>query len=136
MSGKAAQGEDSGNDDVYTIDADEDNHAPQDQRKPVKPAKARQRPRRQQQKTNIVSEENVQDESRAMQPYKINRSNKELSPAQGHQRIEKQGAEQGGQVQKKGKDEDNGLKLRLDLNLDIEVELKASIRGDLTLALL
>jgi small subunit ribosomal protein S8e len=32
--------------------------------------------------------------------------------------------------------EDNGLKLRLDLNLDIEVELKASIHGDLTLALL
>ncbi|KJK64113.1 hypothetical protein P875_00138488 [Aspergillus parasiticus SU-1] len=32
--------------------------------------------------------------------------------------------------------EDTGLKLRLDLNLDIEVELKASIHGDLTLALL
>jgi hypothetical protein len=28
------------------------------------------------------------------------------------------------------------LRLRLDLNLDIEIQLKASIRGDLTLALL
>lgn len=32
--------------------------------------------------------------------------------------------------------EQDGLKLRLELNLDVEVELKASIRGDLTLALL
>ena len=30
----------------------------------------------------------------------------------------------------------DGLKLKLELNLDIEVELKASIHGDLTLALL
>ena len=30
----------------------------------------------------------------------------------------------------------DGLKLRLELNLDIELELKASIRGDITLALL
>jgi len=30
----------------------------------------------------------------------------------------------------------DGLKLRLELNLDIEIELKASIHGDLTLALL
>lgn len=30
----------------------------------------------------------------------------------------------------------DGLKLRLELNLDIEVEIKASIHGDLTLALL
>ena len=32
--------------------------------------------------------------------------------------------------------EQDGLKLRLELNLDVEIELKASIRGDLTLALL
>jgi hypothetical protein len=31
--------------------------------------------------------------------------------------------------------EQDGLKLRLELNLDIEVELKASIHGDLTLAI-
>lgn len=42
---------------------------------------------------------------------------------------------------KGGGDEDSlekqeGLKLRLELNLDIELELKASIRGDVTLALL
>jgi hypothetical protein len=30
----------------------------------------------------------------------------------------------------------DGLKLRLELDLDIEIELKASIHGDLTLALL
>lgn len=30
----------------------------------------------------------------------------------------------------------DGLKLRLELNLDIEIELKASIKGDITLALL
>jgi hypothetical protein len=30
----------------------------------------------------------------------------------------------------------NGLKLRLELNLDIEIELKASIHGDLTLAVM
>ncbi|OJI96583.1 hypothetical protein ASPVEDRAFT_35976 [Aspergillus versicolor CBS 583.65] len=38
--------------------------------------------------------------------------------------------------QKKGIDDEEGLKLKLDINLDIEVELKARIHGDLTLALL
>ncbi|OJD17148.1 hypothetical protein AJ78_02742 [Emergomyces pasteurianus Ep9510] len=33
-------------------------------------------------------------------------------------------------------DDQDGLRLKLELNLDIEVELKASIHGDLTLALL
>ena len=32
--------------------------------------------------------------------------------------------------------EQDGLKLRIELNLDLEIELKASIHGDLTLALL
>lgn len=45
------------------------------------------------------------------------------------------------QVEKEGGGESNmmeqdGLKLRIELNLDIEIELKASIHGDLTLALL
>lgn len=37
-----------------------------------------------------------------------------------------------------GKDpmDQDGLKLRIELNLDIEIELKASIHGDLTLALM
>lgn len=37
-----------------------------------------------------------------------------------------------------GKDmtDKKGLKLRIELNLDIELELKASIHGDITLALL
>lgn len=40
-------------------------------------------------------------------------------------------------AQSKSKDmmEQDGLKLRLELNLDIEIELKASIHGDLTLAI-
>jgi len=33
-------------------------------------------------------------------------------------------------------DDSEGMKLSLEANLDIEIELKASIRGDLTLALL
>jgi hypothetical protein len=44
-----------------------------------------------------------------------------------------------GEGQKSGESkmmEQDGLKLRLELNLDIEIELKASIHGDLTLALL
>ncbi|MCJ1480777.1 hypothetical protein MMC06_000932 [Schaereria dolodes] len=41
----------------------------------------------------------------------------------------------GGQESSKMMDQD-GLKLRLELNLDIEIELKASIKGDITLALL
>ncbi|KAL8678707.1 MAG: hypothetical protein Q9224_007091 [Gallowayella concinna] len=32
--------------------------------------------------------------------------------------------------------EQDGLKLRLEINLDVELELKASLRGDITLALL
>ncbi|KAI4281584.1 MAG: hypothetical protein L6R35_005612 [Caloplaca aegaea] len=32
--------------------------------------------------------------------------------------------------------EQDGLKLRLELNLDVEIELKASIKGDITIALL
>ncbi|KKZ63578.1 hypothetical protein EMCG_02115 [[Emmonsia] crescens] len=39
-------------------------------------------------------------------------------------------------AEKPQEEEQDGLKLKLELNLDIEVELKASIRGDLTLALL
>ncbi|KAL8765655.1 MAG: hypothetical protein Q9209_007335 [Squamulea sp. 1 TL-2023] len=32
--------------------------------------------------------------------------------------------------------EQDGLKLRLEINLDVEIELKASLKGDITLALL
>ncbi|PGH16968.1 hypothetical protein AJ79_01352 [Helicocarpus griseus UAMH5409] len=39
-------------------------------------------------------------------------------------------------AEKPKEEEQDGLKLKLELNLDIEVELKASIHGDLTLALL
>lgn len=47
----------------------------------------------------------------------------------------KTGPKGGDQEESKMMDQD-GLKLRLELNLDVEIELKASIRGDLTLALL
>jgi small subunit ribosomal protein S8e len=47
----------------------------------------------------------------------------------------KTGPQGGGGEESKMMDQD-GLKLRLELNLDVEIELKASIRGDLTLALL
>lgn len=145
MSGKAPQGDADENDDVYTVESnDEQERAPQRQpkaakaAKTAKPTKVRQRPRRQKQKRDMISEDDdVQDESKAMQPYEGRRSQQlEASPAQAGGRIQKQGQQQGGQVQGKEKEEDTGLKLRLDLNLDIEVDLKASIRGDLTLALL
>lgn len=143
MASKASRDADE-NDDVYTMDSDDEpERAPQRQPKPAKPAKptkVRQKPRRQQQKSNVVSEDNVQDEAKAVQPYERNRStqlsNQEASPTQARGRIQKHPARQEEQVQKNKKDEDSGLKLRLDLNLDIEVDLKASIRGDLTLALL
>lgn len=41
----------------------------------------------------------------------------------------------GGKEKSEMMDQD-GLKLRIELNLDVEIELKASIKGDLTLALL
>lgn len=47
----------------------------------------------------------------------------------------KTGPNEGGGEGSKMMDQD-GLKLRLELNLDVEIELKASIRGDITLALL
>lgn len=43
---------------------------------------------------------------------------------------------QTGEKSSKSIDDQEGLKLKLELNLDIEIELKASIHGDLTLALL
>ncbi|KAI9706354.1 MAG: hypothetical protein M1836_003359 [Candelina mexicana] len=51
-----------------------------------------------------------------------------------------EGKGEGLQTKEQGGDSDmmqkDGLKLRVELNLDVEVELKASIRGDLTIALL
>ncbi|KAL8636247.1 MAG: hypothetical protein Q9228_006336 [Teloschistes exilis] len=47
----------------------------------------------------------------------------------------KTGPKGGSEGESKMMDQD-GLKLRLELNLDVEIELKASIRGDITLALL
>ena len=38
--------------------------------------------------------------------------------------------------EKKDPMDQDGLKLRIELNLDIEIELKASIHGDITIALL
>ncbi|KAI1629036.1 hypothetical protein EDD37DRAFT_615888 [Exophiala viscosa] len=55
-------------------------------------------------------------------------------PSQPLENAQGMGAQGGGQ-EKDPMDQD-GLKLRIELNLDIEIELKASIHGDLTLALL
>ena len=49
--------------------------------------------------------------------------------------IPRQVAQQGDEGYKDIKDE-NGLKLRLELNLDVEIELKASLKGEVVLALL
>ncbi|KAI9717017.1 MAG: hypothetical protein M1812_004952 [Candelaria pacifica] len=58
----------------------------------------------------------------------------EIPPRRGEGQEGLQTKEQGGgesdMMQK------DGLKLRVELNLDVEIELKASIRGDLTIALL
>ena len=53
------------------------------------------------------------------------------NPNQGHRKNERSGRRQSDEMEKQ-----DGLKLLLELNLDIELELKASIRGDVTLALL
>lgn len=42
----------------------------------------------------------------------------------------------GGNKKESGMMDQDGLKLRLELNLDVEIELKATIKGDLTIALL
>ena len=42
----------------------------------------------------------------------------------------------GGEKEESSMMDQDGLKLRIELNLDVEIELKASIRGDVTLALL
>lgn len=48
-----------------------------------------------------------------------------------HQKTKDEKKMQSGEAKKQ-----DGLKLRIELNLDLELELKASIRGDITLALL
>ena len=55
--------------------------------------------------------------------------------APGPDQVQMQSTDAQGVGDKDPMDQD-GLKLRLELNLDIEIELKASIHGDLTLALL
>lgn len=42
----------------------------------------------------------------------------------------------GGEKEESKMMDQDGLKLRIELNLDVEIELKASIHGDITLALL
>lgn len=66
------------------------------------------------------------DDGQAMQPF-INQDS-EKKPS-GDMELMHEGEE-------KSILDEKGLKLRLELNLDIEIELKASIHGDLTLALL
>ncbi|KAH8700475.1 hypothetical protein BGW36DRAFT_405712 [Talaromyces proteolyticus] len=115
-----------------------------------------QRRRRPQQGTAVKGRDNrsfdyydeSEDESQAVAPFErlggdeasmdgpVTRARQERGE------IPERGGNQGGEKfqmaedSKKSIDDEEGLKLKLELNLDIEVELKASIHGDLTLALL
>ena len=50
--------------------------------------------------------------------------------------IPKQVAQTGKEQGRKDIKDEEGLKLRLELNLDVEIELKASLKGEVVLALL
>ncbi|KAL4778945.1 hypothetical protein BJX76DRAFT_342120 [Aspergillus varians] len=79
-------------------------------------------------------DEEQETSNKAMQPARRpvqTISSKDQQPAQNIQNGSVTRASE-----KKGIDDQEGLKLKLDVNLDIEVELKARIHGDLTLALL
>lgn len=115
----------------------------------------RQRQKQQQPKENPMPalEENQQAEadSKAMQPFehigpdstsmngpvtyaRAQRGEIPMREGNPNQQL-KTGPDGGGKEESSMMDQD-GLKLRLELNLDIEIELKATIKGDLTLALL
>ncbi|KAL8725398.1 MAG: hypothetical protein Q9181_006432, partial [Wetmoreana brouardii] len=107
----------------------------------------------QQQKQQLpsVEEQEAEAEAGAMQPFnhigpdetsmdgpvtyaRAQRGEIPKRPGNPNQEL-KTGPKGGGGEDSKIMDQD-GLKLRLELNLDVEIELKASIRGDVTLALL
>ncbi|KAL2815059.1 hypothetical protein BDW59DRAFT_166913 [Aspergillus cavernicola] len=132
-------GEDADDDDVYRLkgEDEEENAQPQLQRQPsrkqqgARTAPLQERPNRRRSRNLVADKDN---QPNAMQPYE-GKASQQLAHSymRGTGQIQSQEEQQ---LQPKAKDEDTGLKLRLDLNLDIEVELKASIHGDLTLALL
>ncbi|KAL8686444.1 MAG: hypothetical protein Q9218_007102 [Villophora microphyllina] len=107
----------------------------------------------QQQKPQLqsVEEQEAEAEAGAMQPFnhigpdetsmdgpvthaRAQRGEIPKRPGNPNQEL-KTGPKGGSGEESKMMDQD-GLKLRLELNLDVEIELKASIRGDITLALL
>ena len=115
----------------------------------------RQRQKQQAPKENPMPalEENQQaeSESKAMQPFehigpdstsmngpvtyaRAQRGEIPMREGNPNQQL-KTGPDGGGKKESSMMDQD-GLKLRLELNLDVEIELKATIKGDLTIALL
>ncbi|KAL9603155.1 MAG: hypothetical protein Q9219_001358 [cf. Caloplaca sp. 3 TL-2023] len=112
-----------------------------------------QQQQQQQQKQQLPSVEEQEGEAQAgaMQPFnhigpdetsmdgpvtyaRAQRGEIPKRPGNANQEL-KTGPKGGNGEESKMMDQD-GLKLRLELNLDVEIELKASIRGDITLALL
>ncbi|KAK2744082.1 hypothetical protein FQN55_006950 [Onygenales sp. PD_40] len=106
-------------------------------------------PRRQQRNGRTATQEKspAQSESKAMQPFEhigppetsmdgpvtyARAQRGEIPMREGNPNQKLRTAEK----KSSSLDDQDGLKLKLELNLDIEVELKASIHGDLTLALL
>ncbi|KAL9012605.1 MAG: hypothetical protein Q9173_002647 [Seirophora scorigena] len=112
-----------------------------------------QQKQQQQQKQQMPSVEEQEEEAQAgaMQPFNhigpdetsmdgpvtyARAQRGEISKRPGNPKQElKTGPKGGGDESSKMMDQD-GLKLRLELNLDVEIELKASIKGDITIALL
>lgn len=135
-----SSGEDYDSADEYEYSDDENDDVPQKQL----PRRRRRRElqRQQQQKQNGDDDYYSDDDSdsedydddysdddvtqgKAMQPYEKRRMD-----------LERPGGMNVVQQEKKSIDDKEGMKLKLELNLEIEIELKATIHGDLTLALM
>ncbi|KAI4139213.1 MAG: hypothetical protein LQ341_004310 [Variospora aurantia] len=107
--------------------------------------------KQQQQQMPAVEEQEEEAQAGAMQPFnhigpdetsmdgpvtyaRAQRGEIPKRPGNPNQEL-KTGPKGGGDGSSKMMEQD-GLKLRLELNLDVEIELKASIKGDITIALL
>lgn len=120
-------------------------------RKSQQGQQSQQQPQKQKQALPSVSEDEDEAKAGAMQPFsRIGPAETSMDGPVTHARAQR------GEIPKRagnpnqelktgpkgGKDEgskmmeQDGLKLRLEINLDVELELKASLRGDITLALL
>ncbi|KAI4241795.1 MAG: hypothetical protein L6R40_004341 [Gallowayella cf. fulva] len=116
--------------------------------------KNQQKPQEQQKQTQpLPSVEEQEDEAQtgAMQPFNhigpdetsmdgpvtyARAQRGEIPKRAGNPNQELKTGPKGGKEEGSKMMEQDGLKLRLEINLDVEIELKASLRGDITLALL